>query len=87
MLDSVGIGDVEYQLRNVDEKIFKSNGPLLPEALYKRAAHYFGEMNRVQDGIDAWEQGVIKRFGSLMTASGESSKLCSFIYMSVVVHN
>ncbi|MBV7327047.1 GHMP kinase [Chloroflexi bacterium TSY] len=73
LLDTAGIEDAESRLCNVDEQIFKANGHLLPQTLHKRAAHFFGEMNRVREGTDAWQKGEISRFGSLMTASGESS--------------
>ena len=39
----------------------------------RRARHYFGEMERVQEGLDAWQQGDLHNFGSLVNASGESS--------------
>jgi galactokinase len=45
----------------------------LPAALKKRAAHYFGEMQRVSEGVAAWRARDIKQFGALITQSGQSS--------------
>jgi galactokinase len=45
----------------------------LPRAQRRRAAHYFGEQRRVYNGVEAWRQGDLDRFGELMTASGASS--------------
>ncbi len=61
------------RLRLVSPDIFAAEGHRLAKPLRKRAAHYFGEMQRVEDGVSAWKSGNIKRFGELMTESGESS--------------
>jgi galactokinase len=53
--------------------IFEAEGHRLPELLWKRANHYFGEMRRVQAGVEAWQSGNLSRFGELMNESGESS--------------
>jgi galacturonokinase len=39
----------------------------------RRATHFFAEVDRVRQGIAAWEQGDLAAFGALITASGESS--------------
>jgi len=39
----------------------------------RRAAHFFGECERVEQGLQAWAAGDWVRFGCLMSASGESS--------------
>jgi galactokinase len=39
----------------------------------KRARHFFSEGVRVHQGVVAWRDGDMKKFGSLVTASGESS--------------
>ncbi|MEJ2581857.1 MAG: GHMP kinase, partial [Acidobacteriota bacterium] len=49
---------------------FASRIPTIPR---RRAAHFFGEQRRVLNGVEAWRQGDIERFGGLMTASGASS--------------
>lgn len=61
------------RLRHVDPAIFEAEGHHLPEKLYRRAKHYFGEMARVADGVTAWKQGNLGRLGELISASGESS--------------
>jgi len=61
------------RLRHVDPAIFAAEGHRLPVPLQKRATHYFGEMQRVIDGIAAWQQGDLNRLGQLVSESGESS--------------
>lgn len=45
----------------------------LPEPLARRARHVYGEMERVDEGFDAWTRGDVERFGALMNASCQSS--------------
>jgi galactokinase len=61
------------RLRQVDPAIFAAEGQRLPNLLHRRAAHYFGEMQRVVDGIEAWQKGDLPRLGLLISESGESS--------------
>jgi galactokinase len=61
------------RLRHVDPAIFAAEGHRLPAPLQKRAAHYFGEMQRVIDGIEAWQHADLNRLGQLVSESGESS--------------
>lgn len=61
------------RLRHVRPEIFQAEGQRLPDKLHKRATHFFGEMQRVRDGVLAWQAGDLRRFGELVTASGESS--------------
>jgi galactokinase len=61
------------RLRHVDPAIFEAEGHRLPDNLRKRATHFFGEMRRVSEGIKAWQAADIRRFGELVTQSGESS--------------
>ena len=61
------------RLRYVAPDIFHSAGHRLPDSLKKRATHYFGEMERVSQGVVAWQNGDIETFGQLVTRSGESS--------------
>ncbi len=63
----------DLRLRHVNPIIFESAGQKLPAHLRRRASHYFGEMQRVADGIAAWRSGDLPRFGELVSASGESS--------------
>ena len=41
------------RLRHVSPDIFATEGHRLPENLQRRATHYFGEMQRVSDGVSA----------------------------------
>ncbi len=65
--------DAPPRLRHVAPEIFQAEGHRLPALLRKRAAHYFGEMERVDWGLLAWRSGQLPRFGQLMTESGQSS--------------
>ncbi len=60
-------------LSDVPPGVFERLGMDLPQALRRRAAHYFGEQRRVLKGVEAWRQGDLDRFGALMTSSGASS--------------
>ena len=64
---------VDPRLRHVDPDIFTAEGHRLPTPLHRRATHYFGEMQRVIDGIQAWQNGNLNRLGQLVSESGESS--------------
>ena len=57
----------------VPPDIFEAEGYRLSETGQKRARHYFGEMERVQAGLGAWQAGDLQRFGQLMNESGHSS--------------
>ncbi len=61
------------RLRHVSPEIFAAEGHRLPETLQQRAKHYFGEMDRVAQGVQAWQAGDIHALGKLMLESGESS--------------
>jgi galactokinase len=60
-------------LSDVPPEIFEEFAADLPEAQRRRAAHYFGEQQRVLEAVEAWRSGDLERFGALMTASGASS--------------
>ncbi|MFP4176550.1 MAG: galactokinase family protein [Candidatus Brocadiia bacterium] len=60
-------------LREVPRKVYLEHREALPDRLRRRAAHYFGEQQRVHDGIRAWKEGDLARFGRLVTQSGWSS--------------
>jgi galactokinase len=61
------------RLRNVSPDIYSEYGSRLDPTLMRRAHHYFGEMARVQAGVDAWQAGDLRGLGALVNASGESS--------------
>ena len=61
------------RLRHVNPAVFEAEGQRLPETVRRRATHYFGEMQRVADGLDAWQRGDLGRLGALINESGASS--------------
>ncbi len=63
----------DVRLRHVPVTVYRTYGGTLPEALYRRATHFFGEMERVAKGEQAWSRGDIAEFGRLISESGDSS--------------
>ncbi len=63
----------ETHLREVPYDVFRQYGHLLPDAWKRRAEHWYGESERVEQGICAWKKGDIDAFGKLVFASGRSS--------------
>lgn len=61
------------KLRHVLPEAFAAHAAKLPGTLRRRAAHYFGEMARVEAGVAAWAAGDLRTVGRLMTESGASS--------------
>ncbi len=45
----------------------------MPDRFARRARHFFTECDRVTEGIKAWEDGDIERFGQYVFDSCESS--------------
>lgn len=70
---AAGRADGAAVLSDISREEHDAFGAALPDALRRRAAHYFGEAARVEDGIAAWRAGDLARMGALMNASGESS--------------
>ncbi|MCB0153951.1 MAG: hypothetical protein KDF65_04075 [Anaerolineae bacterium] len=60
-------------LGHVAPQLFAEAGPRLDTPLRKRAAHFFGEVQRVAEGVAAWQAGDLAAFGRLISASGHSS--------------
>jgi galactokinase len=60
-------------LHDVNENVFTVYKDKLPLTWQKRAEHYYSEIIRVQEGVSAWMQGDLKRFGELVFESGDSS--------------
>ncbi len=60
-------------LRDVPYEVYKNYGDRLPEPWARRAAHWYGEMDRVERGVEAWRKGDIEEFGRLCLESGYSS--------------
>lgn len=63
----------ESYMRDVPVEVFEKYKDKLPENWRKRAAHYYGEMDRVKRGVEAWRSGDIAAFGAVSTESGQSS--------------
>ena len=63
----------EAYLRNVPREDFEAYKNRLPETWARRAAHWYGEFDRVQRGAEAWRRGDIDTFGQLSFESGRSS--------------
>ena len=66
-------GDADVRLGDIDPAVFDAEGDRLPQPLRLRAKHYFGEFRRVTEGLKAWQNGDLVRFGALINESGESS--------------
>jgi galactokinase len=74
MLDWAGLEVPERpRLRMVSEEIYDDLGGDLPEPLDRRARHFFTEVRRVREGIDAWRAGDLEKMGRLINESGASS--------------
>jgi len=67
-----GCGPVDT-LSEIPAEAFQRHGHKLPPEVGRRAEHFFGEMQRVHEGIAAWQQGLIEEFGRLMVESCRSS--------------
>ena len=72
LLRAVG-RDAAPLLRNVRPEEYAQHRHRLEAAPARRAAHFFGEMQRVAAGVEAWRQGDWPQFGRLVNESGRSS--------------
>jgi galactokinase len=61
------------RLRMVSEAMYEEVGHRLPAPLDRRARHFFTEVGRVREGVDAWRAGDLYEMGRLINASGASS--------------
>ncbi len=61
------------RLRHIAPAEFQQFEKQLNDVSRKRSRHFFGEMERVQQGVQAWEQGDLATFGRLVNESGASS--------------
>jgi galactokinase len=74
MLDWAGIEIPERpRLRMVSEEVYDDLVGDLPPPLDRRARHFFTEVRRVRDGIEAWRAGNLEELGCLINESGASS--------------
>jgi len=58
---------------DISEEIYLSQEKRLPQDLKPWALHYFLEAARVKEGIKAWENSDLVRFGNIMNESSRSS--------------
>jgi len=63
----------EARLVDVTRDVYYKYRTQLSDVLRKRADHFFGECERVEQGVLAWRQGDIEEFGRLVFESGKSS--------------
>ena len=63
----------DSRLRDVPVEVFERYQDRLPENWRKRASHYYSEVERVRQGVEAWRNGDLVRFGELSFESGKSS--------------
>ena len=61
------------RLSDVSREIYLKYRNQLSAVLQRRADHFFGECERVEKGITAWQDGDIVEFGRLIFESGKSS--------------
>ncbi|MGC9467914.1 MAG: galactokinase family protein [Anaerolineae bacterium] len=61
------------RLRFVPPEVYRTFGDRLPAPLDRRARHFFTEVQRVREGVEAWRQGDLAWMGQLMKESGASS--------------
>ncbi len=74
LLEAAGIQvHPDPKLRDVPPEAFEEHARLLPEQWRRRAAHFFGEQDRVRRGVELWKQGDLEAFGGLVNESGRSS--------------
>lgn len=64
---------VSEVLSGVDRSVYEQYGSKLAPPIRRRANHFFGETQRVNDGLTAWTSGDIETFGRLMNESCKSS--------------
>ncbi len=63
----------DTRLRDVAEDRLDKYADKMPDRFSRRARHFFTECDRVTDGVKAWEEGDIERFGQYVFESCESS--------------
>ena len=73
LLAATGCSDVPQVLRRITPEQYDACKHVLRGAEARRAKHFFDEMERVQQGRKAWDDGDWHRFGQLINQSGASS--------------
>jgi len=62
-----------WKLSDVPRELYKEKNASLPENLRRRAEHFYTEVERVQQGAQAWKECDLEMFGRLMNQSCASS--------------
>jgi len=73
LLAAAGRPDEQALLSRVTADEFACHRRRLPDALARRAEHFFSEVERVRRGCSAWQAGDLGQFGRLVSESGASS--------------
>lgn len=60
-------------LRDTPAELLDKHGDKMPARFARRARHFHSECERVRQGVAAWREGDIERFGELIFQSCESS--------------
>ena len=63
----------DTRLRDVPADVYYEYRDILPAPFRKRADHYYSEFNRAEHGAEAWRNGDLDTYGSLVFESGRSS--------------
>ena len=63
----------QTNMRDVPLEVYRAHRARLPEPWRRRAEHWFSEMARVEEGVEAWRRGDLEAFGRLCFESGRSS--------------
>jgi len=61
------------RLRDVPKELFEKHSEQMPARFARRARHFYTECQRVEEGVKAWKEGDIEKFGKLVFESCESS--------------
>lgn len=73
---TIGYTPIDFEssyLRDISYEDFKKNKDLLSIEQYKRAIHFYTELERVENGVQCFENGNLSKFGQLIFESGKSS--------------
>ena len=63
----------DTRLRSVPYEVYEAYKSRLPEAFRRRADHFYNELNRVEKGVELWNNGDLNGYGDLVFESGLSS--------------
>ena len=73
LLEAVGRPGQKPLLGAVEAEEYRQHKDVLQGAVGRRAAHFFSEVERVEQGVELWRQGDLAGFGAAMWDSGASS--------------